>query len=262
MLLTPRNVALMSGAAQTPFTVFGSALKVWFDDDDYSTMWQDTAATVPAEVGQRLAKQFCKVNPAFYRQQGTLSQRPYLRQLGSGHHYLECDGSDDGMATPNLDLSAYNKVAMFTAVRVFGTATTAVLVEFSTVTGSNPGTFAFVFQAGNQNIDFRSRGSSAIVASAKSFAAPPVTFVAGGVADIPADYLVTYVNDVPGLVVSTDQGTGNYGNFPLYFFRRAGASLPFSGWEVGGCMLVAGIVPTAEQIAWVHAYFNSRAGAY
>jgi hypothetical protein len=29
--------------------------------------------------------------------------------------------------------------------------------------------------------------------------------------------------------VLSDQGTGNYGNYPLYLFRRGGTTLPFNG---------------------------------
>jgi hypothetical protein len=37
------------------------------------------------------------------------------------------------------------------------------------------------------------------------------------------------VNSVQAASDSTSQGTGNYGNYPLYLFRRGGTSLPFNG---------------------------------
>jgi hypothetical protein len=37
------------------------------------------------------------------------------------------------------------------------------------------------------------------------------------------------VNGKLGDKRNTDQGTGNYGNYPLYIGRRAGTSLPFNG---------------------------------
>jgi hypothetical protein len=57
-----------------------------------------------------------------------------------------------------------------------------------------------------------------------------------------------------------NQGTGNYGNYPAYFYMRGGSSLPFSGNEYGS--IARGAASTAAQIANGETYINSLTKAF
>lgn len=178
-------------------------------------------------------------------------------------YYLQADGSDDGMVTPALDLSATDKIGVFTAVRKLSDAATAVLLESSAAYASNNGTFIMLaapVAAGFARYDFYSRGTSAAaVASPSSFAAP-ITSVVTGTSDISGDSAILRVNGAQVATSATDQGAGNYGNYALYFFRRGGSSLPFNGLEYG--FALCDTTPSAAQIAAMETYYNNIVGVY
>lgn len=56
------------------------------------------------------------------------------------------------------------------------------------------------------------------------------------------------------------QGTGNFGNYPLYIGARAGTSLFLDGHLYS--LIVRGAQSTAAEIAAAEAYVNSKTGAY
>jgi hypothetical protein len=71
----------------------------WYDPSDLSTLWQDTAGTVPAIVGDPVGRIDDKSGNALHMTQATAAARPTLRQDAGGGYYLERDGGDDYMAT-------------------------------------------------------------------------------------------------------------------------------------------------------------------
>lgn len=214
-----------------------------------------------AGVGATFDNISVKALPGYHRYQATTASQPYLRQNATtGAYYLECDGSDDGMVTPSLDLSATDKVAVFTAARKIGT-TNGALLENSATSASNDGTFA-VFSpngSGATDIAFRSRGTTIQDTIASGYTSP-ITNVLTGIGDISGDSGILRINGAQAASNSGDQGTGNYGNYALYYFRRGGSSLPFNGYEYGN-MIVAGAV-NAGQIAFAETLYNRLSGAY
>ena len=69
-------------------------------------------------------------------------------------------------------------------------------------------------------------------------------------------------NIVPAVTAGgvADAGTGNFGNYPLYFGMRAGTSLPFSGQEYQ--MIIVGKTLSAAQITSTETFVNNRTKAY
>jgi hypothetical protein len=87
-------------AAINPAALFAlGEAGAWYDPSDLSTLWQDTAGTVPAVVGDPVGRIDDKSGNALHMTQGTAAARPTLRQDAGGGYYLERDGSDDYMAT-------------------------------------------------------------------------------------------------------------------------------------------------------------------
>jgi hypothetical protein len=57
-----------------------------------------------------------------------------------------------------------------------------------------------------------------------------------------------------------DQGAGNYGNYPLYLFRRGGTTLPFKGRFYGA--LIRGAQSTEAQIRAAERFINAKTRAW
>jgi hypothetical protein len=59
---------------------------------------------------------------------------------------------------------------------------------------------------------------------------------------------------------TADQGIGNYGNYPLYLFGRAGTSLFYNGRFYGS--VGRGAQSNDQQIAALEGYMNTKTAAY
>ena len=147
--------------------------------------------------------------------------------------YLKANGSSSSMSTNSIDFSSTNKMTVVTGVRKLSDATTAMVLELSATVTSNAGSFYLTAPEGlnaNGNFTFKTRGSvnpSAFVASGTMLA--PITRVLTGAGDILADLAIFRVNGGTQINYIEDQGTGNFGNYPLYLFARAGTSLYLNG---------------------------------
>jgi len=80
-----------------PATLFASGEQGgWYDPSDFSTMFQDTAGTVPVTaVGQAVARINDKSGRGNHLTQSVLAARPLLQQDANGNYYLDFDGVDD-----------------------------------------------------------------------------------------------------------------------------------------------------------------------
>lgn len=78
------------GAAWSPLD--RADLVAWYDIQDLSTMWQDSAGTTPAVVGQPVGKILDRSPNARHATQATAGARPTLLQAVSGKYYLDFNG--------------------------------------------------------------------------------------------------------------------------------------------------------------------------
>lgn len=78
-----------------------------FDLNDLSTMYQDSAGTIPVTgVGQPVGKVLDKSGRGNHATQSTSAKRPILQQNATtGAYYLAFDGVDDCLVTGNVDFS-------------------------------------------------------------------------------------------------------------------------------------------------------------
>lgn len=73
---------------------------VWYDPSDLSTLFQDSAGTVPVTgVEQPVGRMLDKSGRGNHAVQATTTARPVLRADEQGLHYLFFDGVDDYMTT-------------------------------------------------------------------------------------------------------------------------------------------------------------------
>jgi hypothetical protein len=161
--------------------------------------------------------------------------------------YLQFDGTDDGMATASINFTGTDKMTVWAGVRKNSDAATGTVVELSAAIGSNSGAFSFFAPiSAATNAQYGSKGTTA------SFATPggltsPLTFVMCGQSDIAAPSVSARINGVVAASSTSSQGTGNYGNYPLYIGRRGGTTLPFNGRIYQ--LIVRGAESNAGQIA-------------
>lgn len=175
--------------------------------------------------------------------------------------YLRFDGTDDSLVTGNLDFTARDEMSVFAGVRKIG-ALTAVLVELSAAIASNNGAFVILAPVNDApNDDYRLNSKGTTLQSATStLLRAPVTNVLAGSSDISADTVRLRINGVVNGFSGLDQGTGNFGNHPLYIGSRGGSSLRFNGRLYS--LIVRGATSTTGQITDTEGWINGRTRAY
>ena len=204
----------------------------WYDPNDMGAMYQDAAGTVPVTaVGQPVGLIRDKSGRNNHARQTTSASRPILRQNATtGAYYLAFDGTDDFLQTNNIDFTGTDKVSLFAGVRKLGDGVASVVAELSASLLSYNGSFyiAAPTQAGFANAGFASKGTEPSIKTVNGFAAPR-SIVISARSKISTGQNITKVNGVSASDAMIYQGTGNYGNYPLYIGRRGGASLPLNG---------------------------------
>jgi hypothetical protein len=174
--------------------------------------------------------------------------------------YLRFDQSNDYMLTNSIDFSGTDKVTVAAGVRKLSDAAIGVIMELSVASGSNSGSFG-VWGPGTvaNNYQVRSRGTvdSNFVVSGYS---APITNVLTMVGDIASPLLELLINGTSVNTQTTSQGTGNYGNYPLYIGARAGTSLFFGGRLYG--TVGRGALNNDQQNAALTAYLNTKTRAF
>ena len=199
-----------------------------YDPNDLTTLYQDAAGTIPVTAaGQPVGLMLDKSGRNNHAYQTTSASRPILRQNAiTGAYYLAFDGADDFLQTSNIDFASTDKMSLFTGVRKLSDAATGVVVALGSSDNDN-GTFT-LNQITRGRFQFTSKGT--VPASAiLSVADAPLSTVIDGFGHISANIAELRVNAVSKNQVTTDQGTGNYGNHPLYIGRRSGVTIPFNG---------------------------------
>jgi hypothetical protein len=234
----------------------------WYDPSDMSTLFQDTAGTVPVTaVGQQVARINDKSGRGNFAIQATAASRPLLQQDGGGRRYLAFDGVDDTLATGNISLTATNSLTFWAGVYKASDASTGLIAETSVNAGSNLGAANWSCGAPTPATwGARNTGTLSVFASSPNTFPAPSTAVLAAQATIATDTLLLRINGVQVASVATDQGTGNYGNFPLFLGARSGGTVPLNGRIYG--LILRGAASNAAQIASGEAWCNSKAGAY
>lgn len=141
--------------------------------------------------------------------------------------YLRADGADDWLETSAFAWGS-DKATVVAGVRKLSDAVgDRVIAELSVNSDSNNGAFRLGTNAAT--FTWRSRGT--VAAETSGAGAQPISAVLTGIGDISGDSAILRVNSTQVAQVTTDQGTGNFGTYPAYFFRRGGTSSPFNGFE-------------------------------
>ena len=237
----------------------------FYDPNDLSTMWQDALGTVPVTaVGQVVGLIRDKSGRNNHAFQTTSASRPILRQNTiTGAYYLEFDGSDDFLATNNINFTATDKISLFVGVtKLVNTA--GIIAELSANANTFNGAFYLLSGTVGSGAGYTSmgRGTNAQNAAhiAGSFTYPaPDTAVLSVKHDISGDLSSMRRNGVVGINGTADKGGGNFGNYTFYIGRRAGTLSPFNGHIYG--LIGVGRLATESEIAAIEKELAKRTGA-
>lgn len=204
-----------------------------YDPNDLSTMFQDVAGTIPVTgAGQAVGLILDKSGRGNHASQTASASRPILRQNAvTGAYYLEFDGSDDFLTVAMMDFSSTDELSLFVGLSRSSTPSAiGLLLELSTSVGSNTGTFYISAPDGPHilnSIAFASYGTILSRATIPNYTG--LSAVVSAQAKISTDTNTVRLNGVQMASAKGDQGTGNYGNHPLYIGRRGGGAYAFNG---------------------------------
>ena len=175
--------------------------------------------------------------------------------------YLLFDGIDDALQTASVNFTGTDKMTVWAGVRKLSDSSFNMIVELSTSVGTiNPGSFYFgSLTSGRYEVATRGTAGVFLPTANNSFVAP-ITNVITSLFVISTDTCNFRANGALITSSSSDQGTGNYGNYPLYIGSRGGTTLPFNGRLYS--LIVRGAQSTDTQISNAETYVNSKTGAY
>lgn len=229
---------------------------VWYDPSDLSTMFQDSAGTIPVTApGQPVGLILDKSGKGNHAAQSATGYKPLYRKSGN-LAYLEFDGLDDFLVTGNIDFSGSDKVAVAAGVRKLSDAAAGMLVELG------PGTLLHSFYVtapqGVATYGCASKGSLTVVAVSPATFAAPVNNVVSVQGNIALDICNLRINGAQVESSSSDQGTGKYGNYPLYIGRRGGTTFSFKGNLYG--LFIGGGLDDIYKLKKVEQYLAAKTG--
>lgn len=179
------------------------------------------------------------------------ASRPILqRNTTTGAYYLAFDGTDDFLVTSSINFTATDKVSVFTSVRKLSDAAPYQLVyELSAQAEINNGAFRMMSPGPTieKGIVFGSRGTLQTSVNIPNYPAP-INLLTTVRSSIGTPLLNARVNGIQVSNIATSQGTGNYGNYPLYIGRRNGTHFPFNG-NLYSLIGIGRLTTDAETIA-------------
>lgn len=264
MQLSLINIALTriyGGAASfSPSSLFAASEEgIWLDPSDLSTMFQDSAGTTPVTAdGQPVGLILDKSGRGNHASQATAAARPLYKTDGT-YHWLQFDGVDDSLSTASIDFTGTNKMSAFSGRYKASNASAGLLYELSTNVSSNNG--SMYFSSPENGIgEERSSSKGTTVASQITLNVPVAKYVVSEIRDIAAPLISVKRNGGVAVTNNTNQGTGNFGNHPLYIGSRAGSSLYFNGKIYS--LIVRGALSTAQEITDTETWVNNKTGAF
>lgn len=253
----------------TPARLFAASEQgVWYDPSDFSTLFQDSAGTVPVTAtGQVVGKMLDKSGRGNHATQATTASKPILQQDANGKYYLAFDGVDDGMATAAVNFTATDKMTVFAGLRNSTPNPFASIVELSPTTNTNSGAFALYgsisasgrFAAGQNSAGSYAYGEAPLVGSYPDESV--ITSLHDGATGVNATAIALRINSaVQTLSFTGTVGIGSFGNYPIYIGRRGGSELPFSGRIYQ--LIVRGALTDAAGITAAETFVNTKTAAY
>ena len=192
-------------------------------------VWQDSAGTIPATAAGHPVGKIADVSGnGKHLTQSTATARPTLASYG-GKLWLEFDGIDDHLSTESIDFSNSDEMSVVIGQRKTGT-TTGIIAELGNY--SSAGFYLAGPDMPVGSYTFLGRGyiSANTNQNAKMLTGDaPDTAVISAAGYIQGDSNKIWRNGIAGVEATGDQGTGQFGNYPVFIGSRNGSSLRYKG---------------------------------
>jgi hypothetical protein len=183
--------------------------------------------------------------------------------------YIKPNGSNQFMQTNSINFTTTDKMTVWQGVRKLSDAAVGIIMELSTSAGGGT-SGTFVLHNQTSPVGYRYAAGSGVSGTAFatddfSVFTAPITNVITGISNFAgatlADEISVRVNGAtPTQSLGGTVSSGNFGNFPAFFYMRGGGSLPFNGHDYGS--IARGAASTAAQIANGEKYINKLTKAY
>jgi len=183
--------------------------------------------------------------------------------------YLKCNGTSSAMSTGSINFTATDKMTVVTGVRKLSDAFDGIVCEFSVDVNTNIGSFAILapLSSVTNRLGFSLRGSvgrTNRVTNSTDYPAPTTLVLSSSydlAASTSANEILPRVNSVIPTLTTTgaaDSGTGNFGNYPLYIFSRAGTSVWLNGNFYGA--IIRGAQSDTNSVVQTENYMAKQIG--
>jgi hypothetical protein len=166
------------------------------------------------------------------------------------------------MVTNSIDFTATDKMTVVAGVRKLSSGA-GIVLETSTTYNSNNGAIV-LYTDTRANFGASGTGGNAVMSSVY---ASPVTHVISGLADRagttgPTTFTRLGINSVDDRQSYSyaNNDSGNFGNYPLYLFRRGGTNTPFNGRFYG--MTIVNKLLSTTELTQLETYTNNKTRAY
>ena len=253
--------AALRGPAWSPAALFrGGANGFWLDPGRIAGVWQDAAGTVPATAaGQPVGLIGDLSGTGHDFAQGTSAARPTLQQDAGGRHYLQFDGVDDWLSTPSFPRGS-DAVTIIAALARNQSVNLEDLAGQSANPPGNAGTWvlAATYDASSNTVGFASRGSGGSAPGRASTTLPGSRVVITGQGKVGTDTAIIRRNGVQVGSSSVDQGSGEFGSYPVFIGARGGSMRFFNGALYG--LLAINRLLTAEELILAEGWAAARGG--
>lgn len=230
---------------------------LWYDLADMSTLFQDTAGTVPVTaVGQPVGLIRDKSGRGNHLQaMGT----PGTLQADGTRRYV--DGIADGYATQPMNMTGNGQLTVCAGIRKTTDAAIAIVVEFSGNLNTSNGAWyiAAPIEGGQAGLSFVAKGTNAQYLDSVGLAAP-INAVVTAQADLLTPFTNMRVNGVQTATTAGDLGGGTFGNWQMYVGRRGSGGNNFPGRLYA--LVVRGAASSPSEVAAVETYMNGRTAAF
>lgn len=227
----------------TPANLFASgAMGAYYDPSDASTVWQDTAGTVPAVAGQGVARIDRKAGTHDPLVQASASLRPVWTAAGR----LSFDATDDTLSTTaNQTLTDSDEVTVMVALNFRSAKSGAHLISHG---GDFSGTYDLKRGSiGNESaLQFYTRGSLVPTPASASPYTGAQSLVVGGRGKILTNLSELWINGALIATGSGNQGSGTFSNRPTIVGRILDSSLDA---DVAGILVINRLLTNDEMVA-------------
>ena len=238
---------------------------VWFDAGDISTLFQDSAGTVPVTtVGQPVGKWLDKSGNGNHAIQNVSASRPTYQIDNEGNPNVTFTKSPaTQLVTPAIDFTGTPQMTTCIGIHVTDSSSAGIPIVLGSDISSVNGSFLIGAPSSTADHSLYLRGTSTLQARVSNIV--DGDDIITGLFDISQATkeleIIPRLNFVQitgsGITwTGTDAGTGNFGNLPLYIGSNSGLTNPYGGkiYQI----IVRGALSTATQVYQIESLTDAK----